>query len=147
MRRNKREGGQSLVEFALVLPIFMLFLGGIIQFGMIFWGQEHDESDRARCRSICRYRDRLYGRRRGGYQYQDRRLGRGDHPGWHTDRDECDMDVDGSDVDARYVSHQEQRCRLGDGQLVRESPIFFPWLPGNGTVSSSAQYRVEPVTP
>ena len=31
--------GQSLAEFAIVFPILMLIIGGIIQFGLIFWGQ------------------------------------------------------------------------------------------------------------
>lgn len=34
-----RARGQSLVEFAIVLPIFVALLGGIIQFGLIFWAQ------------------------------------------------------------------------------------------------------------
>jgi hypothetical protein len=35
-RRDKGEGGQSLVEFAFVLPIFLLVLFAIIDFGMAF---------------------------------------------------------------------------------------------------------------
>jgi len=35
-RRGRGEGGQSLVEFALVLPIFFLVLFAIIDFGMAF---------------------------------------------------------------------------------------------------------------
>jgi hypothetical protein len=35
-RTDKREGGQSLVEFALVLPIFLLVLFAIVDFGMAF---------------------------------------------------------------------------------------------------------------
>jgi len=35
-RRGKGEGGQSLVEFALVLPIFLLVLFAIVDFGMAF---------------------------------------------------------------------------------------------------------------
>ncbi len=31
--------GQALAEFALVFPIFLLILAGIIQFGLIFWAQ------------------------------------------------------------------------------------------------------------
>ena len=31
--------GQSLVEFALVFPILMILVGGIIQFEIIFWAQ------------------------------------------------------------------------------------------------------------
>lgn len=34
-----RMGGQALAEFALVSPIFFLFLFGIIQLGLIFGGQ------------------------------------------------------------------------------------------------------------
>ena len=36
---RRRSSGQSLAEFALVFPILMVMLGGIIQFGIIFWGQ------------------------------------------------------------------------------------------------------------
>ena len=35
-RTGKGEGGQSLVEFALVLPIFLLVLFAIVDFGMAF---------------------------------------------------------------------------------------------------------------
>jgi len=35
-RKSEGEGGQSLVEFALVLPIFLLVLFAIVDFGMAF---------------------------------------------------------------------------------------------------------------
>src|SRR3954465_6786579 len=38
-RSEKRSPGQALVEFALVIPAFMLILGGVIQFGILFWDQ------------------------------------------------------------------------------------------------------------
>ena len=31
--------GQTLAEFALVLPVLVAILGGIIQFGLLFWAQ------------------------------------------------------------------------------------------------------------
>lgn len=37
--RRERWRGQALVEFAIVVPVFMLILGGVIQFGIYFWGQ------------------------------------------------------------------------------------------------------------
>ena len=37
--RPRRGFGQSLAEFALVLPIMFAVLAGIVQFGVIFWGQ------------------------------------------------------------------------------------------------------------
>jgi len=36
-RRSRR--GQALVEFALVIGLFMLVVGGILQFGIILWSQ------------------------------------------------------------------------------------------------------------
>jgi hypothetical protein len=36
---RRRSRAQSLVEFALVLPVLVLILGGIIQFGVVFWAQ------------------------------------------------------------------------------------------------------------
>jgi hypothetical protein len=38
-RDRKQSRGQSLVEFAMVFPVLFVLLGGIIQFGLIFWGQ------------------------------------------------------------------------------------------------------------
>jgi Flp pilus assembly protein TadG len=35
-RRRERQRGQALVEFALVLPLFLLLLLGIVQFGTVF---------------------------------------------------------------------------------------------------------------
>lgn len=37
--RRARLRGQALVEFALVLPVLVLILGGIMQFGLVFWAQ------------------------------------------------------------------------------------------------------------
>ena len=37
LKRNQK--GQSLVEFALILPVLLLLVFGIIQFGIIFNGQ------------------------------------------------------------------------------------------------------------
>jgi hypothetical protein len=36
-RRHRR--GQTLVEFGLVIGLFMLVIGGIVQFGIILWSQ------------------------------------------------------------------------------------------------------------
>lgn len=36
---HRRSWGQSLVEFALVVPLFIALIGGVIQFGTLFWAQ------------------------------------------------------------------------------------------------------------
>lgn len=35
-RKSNKRGGQAIVEFALVLPVFMLLLFGILEFGRAF---------------------------------------------------------------------------------------------------------------
>lgn len=37
--RSRRSKGQSLVEFAIVFPVVIAIIGGIVQFGVIFWAQ------------------------------------------------------------------------------------------------------------
>lgn len=37
--REKKEDGQAMVEFALILPVFLLILCGIIDFGWLFYNQ------------------------------------------------------------------------------------------------------------
>lgn len=39
MRRRAARRGQALVEFALVIGLFMLVVGGLVQFGIILWSQ------------------------------------------------------------------------------------------------------------
>ena len=55
-RRDPTSGGQSLVEFALVLPILALLLFGVIQFGIIFGGYNsliNSVREAARYGSVC----------------------------------------------------------------------------------------------
>jgi Flp pilus assembly protein TadG len=37
--KRRRQRGQSLVEFAIVLPVFMFLLMGIVDFGRVVWAQ------------------------------------------------------------------------------------------------------------
>ena len=52
MKKYKREDGQAMVEFALILPIFLLILCGIIDFGWLFYNQLSLNND---CREGARY--------------------------------------------------------------------------------------------
>ncbi len=38
-RLRKNEKGQSMVEFALILPVLILIVAGIVDFGWLFWGK------------------------------------------------------------------------------------------------------------
>jgi Flp pilus assembly protein TadG len=39
LRRSKRGRGQALVEFALVIPVFLLVLSGILDFGFLLYSR------------------------------------------------------------------------------------------------------------
>ncbi len=53
-KKVKSEEGQALLEFALVLPLILMILCGIIDFGWLFYNQLNvDNSVREAARSIC----------------------------------------------------------------------------------------------
>jgi Flp pilus assembly protein TadG len=144
LRRSRhRSRGQSLAEFAIVFPVLMLVIGAIIQFGIIFWGQNT-------LTQIARDTGR-----------------------WAASQLGCDMgtvDVlttaksiaasssligssgtwtSPTNVDATWTGTP---CPPTDNQTVdfvtitihHQVPIFFPWVPGDGNLTTYAQFRMEP---
>lgn len=131
--------GQSLVEFALVFPILMLILGAIIQFGIIFWGQNtltqvaRDTGRWASTQVSCPTTASVTPTANAiaasssliGYQ---------------------------SSADLTVSVATSGTCPATDNQhvgyvtisLSHEVPVFFPFIPGNGNLSTSAQFRMEP---
>lgn len=56
MKKDKHESGQALVEFALILPIMVLILSAIIDFGWVFFNKLSLQSlcrDGARAGIVC----------------------------------------------------------------------------------------------
>ena len=52
--RIKSEEGQAMVEFAIALPLLLLILCGIIDFGWLFYNQLNvDNTSREAARAIC----------------------------------------------------------------------------------------------
>ena len=56
LKKVKREDGQAMVEFALILPVFLLILCGIIDFGWLFYNQLSLRSEERRVGKECRSR-------------------------------------------------------------------------------------------
>src|SRR5204863_9405375 len=49
------ESGASALEFAMIAPVFFLFIFGIVEAGMLFWtqtGMQHGAEMAARCATI-----------------------------------------------------------------------------------------------
>lgn len=65
LQNFKNENGQAMVEFALVLPILLLFIAGIIDFGWIFHNQlaaNNASREAARYIAIHYYFDNMDGK-------------------------------------------------------------------------------------
>jgi Flp pilus assembly protein TadG len=143
---GKRSRGQSLAEFALVFPILMLIVGGIIQFGFIFWGQNtltqvvRDTGRWAATQIDCTTaapvvatanaiaaQSSLIGYTPGEFD------GTNTTVTWRTEPpgDPCPP-IDNQD---------EAWVRITINHAV---PIFFPFVPGNGQLASTTEFRMEP---
>jgi len=151
-RSRHRSRGQSLAEFAVVFPVLMLVLGGIIQFGIIFWGLNtlnqvvRDTGRWASTQQVCSTipaRDAviatansiaqgssLIGYTAGEFTPANTTVAWPVQPPPH-DLDPCPP-LDNQDV--RYVSIT----------ITHSVPIFFPFVPGNGQLSSATEFRMEP---
>ena len=141
IRSRQRAKGQALVEFAVVAPVLFLVIAGIIQFGLIFWSQQT-------ITQIARDTGR-----------------------WAATQD-CTADVlkaandvaevstlfgysswDSSNVTASWSRDQASHsCPPKDNtegvwvtvDIKHQIPVFFPLVPGNGNLSTSAEFRMEP---
>lgn len=135
--------GQGLAEFAIVFPIMMLVVGGIIQFGIIFWGQNtltqvvRDTGRWAATQQQCNdplpiiatanqiaAQSSLIGYTVGSWSSSNVTVTWSGSP--------CPPPDNST---AAFVTIS----------ITHRVPIFFPLIPGNGDISSSTQYRVEPV--
>jgi Flp pilus assembly protein TadG len=141
MSRRSRGGrggwsGQSLVEFALVLPVFVLLLGGMIQFGMIFWGQNT-------LNQVVRDTGRYAATRNCS-------------PAAETDSETKFGTILTSaggpwKTPSVTVTYSSPSCPVDNQGEVWvnvtasiDAPIFFVWVPGNGHLTSTTDFRVEP---
>ena len=157
---RRRTRGQSLAEFALVFPILMLVLGGIIQFGVIFWGQN---SLNQVVRDAGRYA-----------------VTQPDCSTASVDDVKAKITALASSIGVAKVTGTAIVTMPTNGELVggtndpvsdvagvpqpnfcpatsnvdhvwlriavdAQVPIFFPFVPGNGAISSTALFRMEPL--
>ena len=139
----RSSGGQSLVEFAVVFPVFMLILGGVIQFGIIFWGQNTLNQI---VRDAGRYGATVPDCATNDIVARTQEIAASSSfvgtlgavsvtlPDAGSDPGVCPPDTNTRAVWLRI-------------DAAAQVPIFFPWVPGNGNISSSARFRMEPQTP
>jgi Flp pilus assembly protein TadG len=161
LRQHGGSRGQGLVEFALVVPVFMLIVGGIIQFGIIFWGQN---SLNQIVRDAGRYgvtEKDCSATSNTDIQNKITSLASGTliaAIGTVTVTLPTNGEIINGQADPISDKNgitQANFCPATSNAdhvwlritVVARVPVFFPALPGNGNISSTALFRMEPVTP
>jgi Flp pilus assembly protein TadG len=139
-----RTRGQSLAEFAIVFPVLMLVLGGIIQFGILFWGQNT-------LTQIARDTGRWAATQPGCDTGTVNVLATaktiaanssliGTSSTWTSP---TNVDVSWTGTPCPPVDNST--AAYVTITLHHTVPVFFPWIPGNGDLTTSTQFRMEPV--
>jgi Flp pilus assembly protein TadG len=134
--RREAGRGQALAEFALVAPVFMLLLAGMIQFGVILWGQNtlnqvvRDAGRFAATSSTCSVTDATNRVQSLSNVYRGP---------WTLVSSAAVY----SGTPCPPPNNQAQV--LVNVSATYQAFTFFPWVPGNGLLTSSADFRVEPM--
>jgi Flp pilus assembly protein TadG len=157
-RTRHRARGQSLAEFAIVFPIFMLVIGGIVQLGVLFWGQN---SLNQVVRDAGRYAVTEPGCAAyvSDVQTKITDLGRQMGVAKITGTPTVTMPTNGELVGTPPVADPISSTSVAGVNCPAKSnadhvwlritvnaqvPIFFPIVPGGGAISSTALFRMEP---
>jgi Flp pilus assembly protein TadG len=163
LRRSRhRSRGQSLAEFALVFPVLMLVIGGIVQLGILFWGQNSlNQLVRDTGRYAVTEKD-CSATSLADIQTKIASIASSMGVARVTGTPTVTMPTNGESIGAPPVADpisdkngvaQANFCppkTNADHVWLRISvdaqvPIFFPVVPGGGAISSSALFRMEPV--
>jgi Flp pilus assembly protein TadG len=143
-RRGRRATrGQSLAEFALVFPILFLIVAAIIQFGLIFWAQNT-------LTQIARDTGRWASTQTGCDPTTVDVLGTaksiaansslfGSSAGWSTP-----ANVDTTWTGTPCPPLNNTQVSYVTITIHHQVPVFFPWMPGDGNLTTIAQFRMEP---
>jgi len=147
LRRGQlqRSRGQSVVEFALVFPIFFLLLAGIIQFGLIFWSQNtltqiaRDTGRWAATQQVdCTSTGPVISK---ANQIAGASALLGYSGGWTSSNVIVTWRTDSGTCPPK-TNQEESWVKI---ELHHRVPIFFPLVPGDGNLATSAEFRMEPV--
>jgi hypothetical protein len=148
MRRSRhRSRGQSLAEFALVFPILMLIIGGIIQLGIFFWGQNTLNQvvrDTGRW-AATQQGDCVTGPGQAALTTSITTTATSVATNSSLLRPLTGVTVTWTGATCPPTSNQQEAWV--HIKLVSSVPIFFPFVPGGGDISSETQFRMEPKAP
>jgi Flp pilus assembly protein TadG len=140
--------GQSLVEFAIVLPVLLLIIGAIIQFGVIFWGQNtltqiardtgRWASTQSQCDTVAEHAAVLATAK--SIAASSSLIGPNPN-GW---TDPANVNSSWQIVSGTCPPADNTKVSFVTISITHQVPVFFPWIPGNGNLTTIAQFRMEP---
>jgi len=151
--RSRRSRGQSLAEFALVFPIFMLVLGAIIQFGLIFWAQNtltQVARDTGRWAATqvapCATPTEEAAAAPAVIAMANTIANNSSLFGKTTVWTAANVSVEWTvDIGAACPPTDNQGIAWIDIELHHSVPTFFPFVPGGGALATGTRFRMEPM--
>lgn len=147
-RGARRTRGQSLAEFAIAFPIVMLLIGAIVQFGIIFWGQNT-------LTQIARDTGRWAATQNGCTTATVDVLGTaksiaaassliGPSSGWTSPANVVATWTTTDSPAPVCPPVNNTQTWYVNITIHHQVPVFFPWIPGDGNLTTVAQFRMEP---
>jgi Flp pilus assembly protein TadG len=142
---GSRSRGQSLAEFAIVFPVLMLIIGAIIQFGIIFWGQNtltqiaRDTGRWAVTQSACDTSAERALVLSTAISIAGSSSLIGPSGGWTSP---ANVEMSWSGTPCPPINNTQ--VAFITITIHHRVPVFFPWIPGDGNLTTMAQFRMEP---
>ena len=121
-----------------MFPVLMIIIGGIIQFGIIFWGQNtltqiaRDTGRWAASQTTCPTTANVI-------STANAIAANSSLIGYPASGIGLNVTTSGTCPPAN--NQEVGYVRI---ELAHTVPVFFPWIPGNGNLSTSAEFRMEP---
>jgi Flp pilus assembly protein TadG len=134
----RHQRGQALVEFALVVPVFILLLGAVMQFGLILWSAgtlSHILNDTGRWAAASQACTSP------AVQTQANQVASYSNLIGYTGPSSLTVT---SSFDPGCPPPNNTASVYVTISMSYKVPIFFPVVPGNGWIGVKGQFRIEP---
>lgn len=132
-----------------MLPVLLLVVGGIIQFGILFWGQNtltqvtRDTGRWAATYQTCGDTNAVVAEA-NKIADASSLIGYSASSPWTTSNVTATWKT--TPISDPCPPTSNQQTSYVTITIKHHVPILLPWIPGNGDLTSSVEYRVEPVS-
>lgn len=146
-----RSRGQALAEFAIIFPVMFLIIAAIIQYGLIFWSQNtltqvaRDTGRWAATQQECS----TTAATNGVVATANQLASTGSLLGYRTTSpwtSPTNVVVTWTSASGTCPPSGNQQVSFVHITLMHQVPMFFPFLPVSNNLTTSAEFRMEPVS-